>query len=126
MVKELQARFGIEDKLRFELDGHNMERAVIKTEDAEAIVYLNGAKPELPTRPVGTLIVRALAQMTPSSQTNLLEWLSSQNVPPRIIGTSARSLFPRVRRQDFSDRLYYCLNAVVVDLSRKEHVDVAF
>src|SRR5882724_12049740 len=66
---------------------------------ASPIVYLNGTEPELPTRAVGTMIVRALAQMTPSSQTSLLEWLSNQGVPPRVIATSPRSLFTRVRRQ---------------------------
>src|SRR5438874_1025607 len=43
MVKDLQARFGIPDKLRFELDQHNMERAIIKTNEAQATIYLQGA-----------------------------------------------------------------------------------
>src|SRR5204863_2205837 len=36
-------RFAIPNALHFELDQHGMERAVIKTPQAEAIVYLQGA-----------------------------------------------------------------------------------
>jgi glucose-6-phosphate 1-epimerase len=43
MVKDLNERFAIADKLRFELDDHDMERAYIKTAAAEATIYLNGA-----------------------------------------------------------------------------------
>jgi glucose-6-phosphate 1-epimerase len=43
MVKELQKKFGIDKQLRFELDPHDMPRAIIKTDLAEAIIYLNGA-----------------------------------------------------------------------------------
>ena len=42
-VAELQARYGIGDQLRFELDQHGMERALIRTKAAHAIIYLNGA-----------------------------------------------------------------------------------
>ncbi len=42
-IEELQSRFGITGVLRFELDEHGMERAMIKTPAAEAIVYLQGA-----------------------------------------------------------------------------------
>jgi glucose-6-phosphate 1-epimerase len=42
-LKELNDRFALGDQLRFELDEHGMERAVIKTPQAEAIIYLNGA-----------------------------------------------------------------------------------
>src|SRR5258706_14744578 len=42
-VSELQQRFGIGDQVRFEADQHGMERAVIKTRHAHAIIYLNGA-----------------------------------------------------------------------------------
>ena len=43
MVKDLNERFGTGEMLRFELDEHGMERAMIKTPAAEAIVYLQGA-----------------------------------------------------------------------------------
>src|SRR3954462_4786839 len=43
MVKELNDRFGIDGALKFELDEHGMERAIIKTPQAEATIYLQGA-----------------------------------------------------------------------------------
>ncbi len=43
MAKDLNDRFAIPNALHFELDEHDMERAVIKTPQAEAIVYLQGA-----------------------------------------------------------------------------------
>jgi glucose-6-phosphate 1-epimerase len=42
-VDQLNHRFAIGDQLRFELDPHGMERAVIHTELAKAIIYVNGA-----------------------------------------------------------------------------------
>ena len=43
MVKELNKEYGIPKVLRFELDEHGMERAVIKTSAVQAIIYLQGA-----------------------------------------------------------------------------------
>jgi glucose-6-phosphate 1-epimerase len=43
MVKDLNDRFAIPNALHFELDEHGMERAVIKTPQAEATIYLQGA-----------------------------------------------------------------------------------
>jgi len=43
MVKELQDEFGLGDEIRFELDQHGMERAILRSPYSEAIVYLNGA-----------------------------------------------------------------------------------
>jgi glucose-6-phosphate 1-epimerase len=43
LVKELNERFGISNALLFERDEHGMERANIKTRQAEATVYLQGA-----------------------------------------------------------------------------------
>src|SRR6267142_1186944 len=43
LVNELQNRFGIGDQVRFELDQHGMQRVVIKTKHANAVIYLNGA-----------------------------------------------------------------------------------
>ena len=43
MVKDLNDRFAIPSALHFELDQHGMERTIIKTPAAEAIIYLQGA-----------------------------------------------------------------------------------
>lgn len=42
-IEELQSRFAIPNALHFELDEHGMERAVVQTPQAEAIIYLQGA-----------------------------------------------------------------------------------
>jgi glucose-6-phosphate 1-epimerase len=42
-IEQLQSRFAIPNTLHFELDEHGLERAIIKTRPAEAIIYLQGA-----------------------------------------------------------------------------------
>jgi hypothetical protein len=82
---------------------------------ASPIVYLDAANPALPATPVGTIIVRDVARLTPTHQAQFLEWLSGQT-ETAVIAVSPRPLFPRVRRGAFSDPLYYRLNTVVVEL----------
>ena len=84
---------------------------------ASPIVYLDSANPALPATPVGTIIVRDVARLTPTHQAQFLEWLSGQT-ETAVIAVSPRPLFPRVRRGAFSDPLYYRLNTVVVELKR--------
>jgi hypothetical protein len=81
------------------------------------VMFLDGAKPALPDGPVGTLVVRDVAEMTPSHQHQFLAWLTAESGSARIITISARSLYERVERRKFSERLYYRLNTVVVPLS---------
>jgi hypothetical protein len=84
---------------------------------ASPIVYLDAEDPALPATPVGTLIVRDVARLTPPHQEQFLEWLNAQ-AETAVIALSPRSLFPRVRRGTFSEPLYYRLNTVVVELNR--------
>jgi glucose-6-phosphate 1-epimerase len=42
-IYDLNSRFAIPGALHFELDEHSMERAVVKTPQAQAIIYLQGA-----------------------------------------------------------------------------------
>jgi hypothetical protein len=84
---------------------------------ASPIVYLDAANPALPETPVGTLIVRDVARLTPPHQAQFLAWLNAQT-ETAVIAVSPRPLFPRVRRGAFSDPLYYRLNTVVVELDR--------
>jgi hypothetical protein len=84
---------------------------------ASPIVHLDAANPALPATPVGTLIVRDVARLTPSHQEQFLAWLNAQT-ETAVIAVSARPLFPRVRRGAFSDPLYYRLNTVLVELDR--------
>ena len=84
---------------------------------APPIVHLDAASLALPATPVGTLIVRDVARLTPSHQEQFLAWLNAQT-ETAVIALSARPLFPRVRRGAFSDPLYYRLNTVLVELDR--------
>ena len=84
---------------------------------ASPIVHLDAANPALPATPVGTLIVRDVARLSPSHQEQFLAWLNAQTATA-VIAVSARPLFPRVRRGAFSDPLYYRLNTVLVELDR--------
>jgi hypothetical protein len=84
---------------------------------AAPIVYLDAAHPALPATPVGTLIVRNVAHLTPPHQAQFLAWLDART-QTAVIAVSATPLFPHVRRGAFSDPLYYRLNTVVVELTR--------
>jgi transcriptional regulator of aromatic amino acid metabolism len=82
------------------------------------VVHCNGAEPEIPDGPVGSLIVRDVDRLTPTDQHLLLEWLSDRSRSARVIATSARQVFPDVTSGVFSDSLYYRLNTVTLLLNR--------
>jgi hypothetical protein len=76
------------------------------------VVFLDRAAPDLPHMPVGTLIVPNVARLTAMQQDQLLEWLSAES----------RSLFAKVQHREFSERLYYRLNTVLVPLRARHTV----
>lgn len=82
------------------------------------IVYCDGAEPEFPNGPVGSLIVRDVGRLPRFHQQRLLEWLNDRSRCARVIATSARPVFPNVQRGLFSDGLYYRLNTVTLLLNR--------
>ena len=84
------------------------------------VVHCNGAEPEIPNGPVGSLIVRDVDRLTPTHQHLLLEWLSDRSRGARVIATSARQVFPDVTSGVFSDSLYYRLNTVTLLLNRRD------
>jgi hypothetical protein len=84
---------------------------------ASPILYLDATHPSLPTTPVGTLIVRDVAQLAPPHQRQFLEWLNARSGNTRVITVSPRSLFRSVQRSAFLEELYYRLNTVLVELN---------
>jgi hypothetical protein len=82
------------------------------------VVYCDGAGPEFPNGPVGSLIVRDVGRLTRAHQQQLLEWLNDRSCSARVIATSPRPVFPHVKRGLFSDGLYYRLNTVTLLLNR--------
>lgn len=84
------------------------------------VVYCNGAQPEFPNGPVGSLIVRDVGRLTRTHQQQLLEWLSDRRRSARVIATSATQVFPDVTSGVFSDGLYYRLNTVTLLLNRRD------
>ncbi len=81
------------------------------------VVYCDGASPEFPNAPIGSLIVHDVARLTPADQQQLLEWINDPSRSARIIATSAGPVFPNVKRGVFSDGLYYRINTFTVMLS---------
>jgi len=84
------------------------------------VVYCNGAQPEFPNGPVGSLIVRDVGRLTRTHQQQLLDWLSDRRRSARVIATSATQVFPDVTSGVFSDGLYYRLNTVTLLLNRRD------
>jgi sigma-54-interacting transcriptional regulator len=81
------------------------------------VVYCDGATPEFPNPPVGSLIVHDIARLTPDHQQQLLDWISDPIRSARVIATSAGPVFPDVKGGTFSDGLYYRINTLTVMLT---------
>jgi transcriptional regulator of acetoin/glycerol metabolism len=92
--------------------------APLLTSLASPVAYCDGAEPEFPHGPVGSLIVRDVGRLTRVHQQQLLEWLSDRTLSARVVATSARPVFPDVQRGLFSEGLYYRLNTVTLLLNR--------
>ena len=87
------------------------------TSVASPVQFCDGAAPDFTNVPIRTLIVRDVDRLGRADQERLIEWLNRRDVDARIIATSARPIFPRVERGEFSDALYYRLNTVTLVLS---------
>jgi DNA-binding NtrC family response regulator len=70
----------------------------------------------LPCISAGTLILEQVASCSTSQQQMLLEWLETAARQVQVIATAEPDLFGLVERGSFSDRLYYRLNTVHLDL----------
>ena len=88
------------------------------TESLDApVVYCDGATPEFPSTPIGSLILHDVARLTPDHQQQLLDWINDPSRSARVIATSAGPVFPDVKGGTFSDGLYYRLNTFTVMLT---------
>ena len=77
---------------------------------------LSGSDFSLPCISAGTLILEQVANCSASQQQALLRWLDTIPRQVRVIATAEPRLFDLVERGSFSDRLYYRLNTVRLDL----------
>ncbi len=71
---------------------------------------------ELPAGQVGTVVLRAVGDLSLTQQTRLLGWLDAVASVPQVVSTSARPLFARVGEGLFDRGLYYRLNTVLLPL----------
>ena len=64
-----------------------------------------------------TLILYDVDTLSPDDQHRVLRWLDETAGHIRVVSTSTKSLWPRVKSGAFSDVLYYRLNTVYVDVT---------
>jgi hypothetical protein len=102
--------------------GECLDRLV--TSAASPVLFCDIAEPDFTNRGARSLIVRDVDRLTHTNQQRLVEWLNRNDGDTRIIATSARPVFPRVERGEFSEALYYRLNTVTLVLS--EPIDVSW
>jgi len=63
----------------------------------------------LPTRLVGTLVLRNAHRLSVDEQQELFGWMSAASIDSQVITTATIPLFPLVLRKHFSDALFYRL-----------------
>jgi hypothetical protein len=73
----------------------------------------------------GTLIVRAIQNLTMQQQRAMLAWFRHTRRRVQMISLTAGPLFPRVLSGDFLAELYYHLNTVYVQLDEPACVAIA-
>jgi hypothetical protein len=73
----------------------------------------------LPASPAdGTLILRGVDALDGEQQRTLLRWLDDPLTRwTQVVSTAAAPLYPAVQAGTFSDRLYYHLNVVLVEVT---------
>ena len=69
-----------------------------------------------PSRPA-TLILYDVDALSSDDQHRVLRWLDETAGQIRVVSTSTKALWPRVKAGAFSDVLYYRLNTVYVDVT---------
>jgi hypothetical protein len=78
----------------------------------------DGTAPHLPSETVQDLVVRDVERLTPDGQERLVNWLNGPGFHTRIVATSGQSLYPLVKRGEFSDALYYRINMITLRLDQ--------
>jgi len=78
----------------------------------------DGTAPHWPREAVEDLVVRDVERLTPDGQEQLVDWLNGPGFHTRIVATSGTSLYPMVKRGEFSDALYYRINMITLRLDQ--------
>jgi hypothetical protein len=73
----------------------------------------------------GTLVVRAIQNLTMQQQRAMLAWFRDTRKRVQMISLTAVPLFPRVLSGDFLGELYYHVNTVYVQLDEPACVAIA-
>ena len=73
----------------------------------------------------GTLIIRAIQDLTMQQQRAMLAWFRDTRKRVQMISLTAAPLFPRVLSGDFLADLYYHLNTVYVQLDQPVGATIA-
>jgi hypothetical protein len=63
-----------------------------------------------------TLVLDDVSELTYAEQHSLLRWLEQTDGQIRVVSTTTKPLWPRVKTGAFSDMLYYRLNTVYVEV----------
>ena len=94
----------------------NLERVLhaLTPFTAAPTVSCRAGQLSLPHRLIGTLVLRAVEQLTRDEQELMFGWMSGLPIRPQIITTASIPLFPLVIRRQFSDTLFYRLNEMCV------------
>lgn len=91
------------------------------TADArQPVVSWQPGKPfVLPNPHPGTVIVRGVDTLVQDDQRRLLEWLERAAGVTQVISTSSAPLLPSVEAGAFMQTLYYRLNTIYLDLTKR-------
>ena len=88
----------------------------LRAQVVRPIALASGAEWRTPTGSPATLIVENISALSAEGQRAMLDWLDSPSRPAQVISTSERPLFELVERGTFSDRLFYRLNMMYLQL----------
>lgn len=80
------------------------------------LAFASGTDWRAPSASTATLIVENVWALSADEQRGMLDWLDSAARPVQVICTSDRALFELVQRGKFSDRLFYRLNVMYLEL----------
>ena len=97
----------------------NVLKRLLQHTPAAVINECRTSRLRLPTPPPsGRVVVRDVDVLAFSEQQMLFAWLDSASPRASIITTASAPLMPLVKSGAFSEKLYYRLNTVFVDLSK--------
>lgn len=80
------------------------------------VVHNTSGAVDLPTGPVGTMILRDITRLGNEDQQRLFEWLAEPQRRTQVISTSSCPLFPLVESKMLAEPLFYNLNVITIAL----------